>query len=169
MVSKLVVIIVNGYPRSGKDTFVDIAEQHYYTSRMSTIDECVGIAKSRGWDGTKDDKSRKMLSDLKKWYVEHFDGPFREVKRWIGLSDDSQTRFLFVMSREGKEITRIMNHCLDIGVKCEYVMVDKMLARNFGNDSDNDIHNGAIPTYHLMNTGTMKELEERSILFLNSL
>ena len=51
--------------RSGKDTFAEYLNDFVPTLKYSSIDKVKYIAKQCGWDGTKNEKSRKFLSDLK--------------------------------------------------------------------------------------------------------
>ncbi len=70
MANKL--IIINGVARSGKDTFIDIFKSlNPNTINISSIDKVKELAREMGWDGTKDDKSRKFLSDLKDLWTDY--------------------------------------------------------------------------------------------------
>ena len=80
------IICVNGYARSGKDTFCNFAFYHrglVYT--YSTIDEVKKLAKKIGWDGEKDAKGRKFLSDLKDCLTEYNDLPNRYILKQIQI------------------------------------------------------------------------------------
>lgn len=64
------IFVINGPARTGKDTFVNIYREErkkdlVYTYNISTVDFVKTIAKECGWDGTKDEKNRKFLSNLK--------------------------------------------------------------------------------------------------------
>ena len=67
------VIICNGRPGVGKTTFQEMCqiyareewENKIRVDITSTVDFVKDIAKQCGWDGTKDLKNRKFLSDLK--------------------------------------------------------------------------------------------------------
>ena len=45
--------------RSGKDTFAEYLNDFVPTLKYSSIDKVKDIAKQCGWDGTKNEKSRK--------------------------------------------------------------------------------------------------------------
>ena len=62
------VIIINGAGGVGKDTLCDAAATSYKTRNISTITPIKEIAAQCGWNGAKDNKSRKFLSDMKKGY-----------------------------------------------------------------------------------------------------
>ena len=65
------VFIINGAAGVGKDTFVEIAKYKIFiktglpTYNISSVDNVKTAAKILGWDGEKDARGRKFLSDLK--------------------------------------------------------------------------------------------------------
>lgn len=72
------VIIINGKGGVDKDTLCDIAAYYYLVKNVSTIDPFKEIArKYAGWNGEKDLKSRKFLSDLKQLFIDYNDTPMR--------------------------------------------------------------------------------------------
>ena len=78
------LVIVNGHPRSGKDTFIDyIVDNSVFdnTHRVShsTIDTPKTIAMIMGWDGEKTPEIRLQLSNLKDFLTKKFDLPFKEI------------------------------------------------------------------------------------------
>jgi len=61
------LIIINGHNKSGKNTFADfIAEYHDPTVWLSKIwsTQIPAIARVAGWDSQKDEKGRRLLSDI---------------------------------------------------------------------------------------------------------
>ena len=60
------IIVINGTGGSGKDTFVEYVSKYAKVYNFSSVDKVKEIAKLIGWTGTKTDKDRKFLSDLKK-------------------------------------------------------------------------------------------------------
>ena len=69
------VIVINGAGGVGKDTLCDLAAKHFKVRNISTITPIKELASMCGWDGRKDDKSRKFLSDMKRLTVEYNDFP----------------------------------------------------------------------------------------------
>ncbi len=125
---KKIVVIMNGYPRVGKDTFVDYCVEHLENleleaTKFSTIRTPKHIATELGWDGHKNTASRVMLSELKDWYSKHFNGPFLEIVKRV--LDNGVYSFLFVMIREPDEIQKVKNFCemLPTKVRCLSVLV----------------------------------------------
>lgn len=85
--SGLKVVAINGMPGCGKTTFESYLKMYmdaYYASR-STVDLVKEIAIKCGWNGVKDLKSRKFLSDLKDLLTEYNDAPMKDIKRCIDL------------------------------------------------------------------------------------
>ena len=56
------IYIVNGKPRSGKDTFAELLGKHCRVFKYSSVDKVKQIAAKCGWDGGKTDKDRRFRS-----------------------------------------------------------------------------------------------------------
>ena len=59
------IIIINGCGGVGKDTFVNMCAKYTSVVNYSSVKEIKEIAKYIGWDGSKEERDRKFLSDLK--------------------------------------------------------------------------------------------------------
>ena len=103
---KKITIIINGKGGAGKDTMCEMAAKHFRTMNVSSIDPIKKIASQNGWNGEKDDKSRKFLADLKKIFTDYNDLPteyiFGKYKEFL-VSD---CEILFVHIREPEEIEK---------------------------------------------------------------
>ena len=82
------VFVINGYPRSGKDTFVTycknlLREKDIPAYDFSTITPIKLAARQFGWNGQKDSASRKMLADIKKALTEWNDYSFNYIIKSI--------------------------------------------------------------------------------------
>lgn len=164
----MIVVIVNGYPESGKDEFIIQSRRDFNIWHHSTIDVCKDICESYGWSGEKTDESRAMLADLKQWYVKYLDGVFRDFKTVVAWAKKFYNYdFLYVVSREGSEINRFRYWCDKNGHKCVYLFVKKGEPRDYGNNADNDVMKGAIPDIIINNNGTIPDLREqaKTVLF----
>lgn len=102
------VIVINGTAESGKDTLCNLASKHFRCQNHSSIDPIKVIAKAGGWDGTKDAKSRKMLSDLKAVMIAYNDLPTTYLLRKYYEFERSDDDILFVHIREPTEIDKFL-------------------------------------------------------------
>lgn len=126
------IIIINGSSKAGKDKFVKLFKYEHDDLRVknySSIDKVKSIAEiAFGWNGKKDEKSRKMLSDIKKAWSEFNNGPtndiINKIKIDIQYSIDNKKdkeNIYFVHIREPEEINKIKNiyknECITLLIK----------------------------------------------------
>lgn len=124
------IVVINGYPRSGKDTFVEFAEswakeqslsnpeKNICVYNISSVDFIKDLAKKAGWDGQKDEKGRKLLSDLKDCLTTYNDIPFKKMIERInfrlegmkGFQKSTKNMVFFLHVREPKEIKRLVDN-----------------------------------------------------------
>lgn len=173
------VVIVNGLPGSGKTTFenicLDILEhtRFYYGFIYSSIDFVKEIAKKCGWDGGKDPKNRKFLSDLKDLLTEWNDVPFKQIQKKVSEIQDTidyhrlydENVFLFVDIREPKEIERAKKEFNAITVFVERPIEGKL---ELSNHADKGVFNYDYDIV-VKNTGTIEELEVLSKTVLKAI
>lgn len=117
--SDIQYIIVGGFPRSGKSTFVSYCKEiigENYTLDISTVDLVKHLAALAGWDGTKTPKNRKFLSDLKQLLIEWDDVPYKDVIRTaqnartdLDAYGVNHTLYVFVQCREPEEIQKFVD------------------------------------------------------------
>lgn len=132
------IYVVNGFPGSGKTTFEDMIceiTERGYGYKFSTIDPVKEIASKFGWDGTKDAKNRKFLSDLKDLLTEWNDIPYKEVERKVllvksefeeyGLNFDECA--IFIDCREPSEIDKFKER---LGAKTMLILRDEDTQKN---------------------------------------
>lgn len=100
------VVIINGSAGVGKDTFVAICNSFCKVMNYSSINEIKRLAKLIGWDGNKDEKGRKLLSDLKVAMSDYCDLPFQLMKNKYEEFIKSDADILFLHIREPEEIAR---------------------------------------------------------------
>lgn len=167
------VIVVNGYPRSGKDTFVNFCKEKLgaFGVSVSTVDFVKYLAAQSGWDGSKTPKNRKFLSDLKDLLTEWNDVPWKKVEEVFesikiecfqyGLRDNDF--FLFIHSREPREIERFQKEYGALTVLIDREEVEGKQS----NHSDAEVMNFNYD-YIINNDGTLEELEMKAITFIES-
>ena len=112
------VVIINGKPQSGKDTFCKYAQgycdddESANTLIISSVDPLKEILTQLGWDGTKTDKIRDMLMDMKQLWVQNQDGPtmflFNNILEFHKACT-GEDNIVFVHIREPEEIKKLVN------------------------------------------------------------
>ena len=112
------VVIINGKPQSGKDTFCKYAQgycdddESANTLIISSVDPLKEMLMQLGWDGTKTDKIRDMLMDMKQLWVQNQDGPtmflFNNILEFHKACT-GEDNIVFVHIREPEEIKKLVN------------------------------------------------------------
>lgn len=103
------VVIINGNGGVGKDTFIDVLKRITLYGEVkiwnhSSIDKIKEIAKMIGWNGVKDEKSRKLLSDLKVLCDDYNNMTFEDMKKKVLEFNNSDASLLFLHIREPHNI-----------------------------------------------------------------
>ena len=152
------VIIVNGYPRSGKDTFVEFLTDLSVVDVIehSTISFSKYIAELMGWNGIKTIHSREMLSELKAFGNKWFDKSFKDMTSLIQYHHNQDTIIVFHI-REPKEILRVVEWCERRRVEVTTVFVDGVRSeKDQSNESDLNVESYKYDLC-LYNNGTLEE------------
>ena len=112
------VVIINGKPQSGKDTFCKYAQgycdddESANTLIISSVDPLKEMLTQLGWDGAKTDKIRDMLMDMKQLWVQNQDGPtmflFNHILEFHKACT-GEDNIVFVHIREPEEIKKLVN------------------------------------------------------------
>ena len=164
---------------SGKDLFCDLC-LNYMTARgimggkISTIDFVKRIAAQVGWDGLKEAKDRKFLSDLKDLLTEYNDSPFTIVEKQIrqaylqltkemGVPEDKVV--FFVHCREPKEIQKFVDK---MGAETLIIRREEMEKLPQSNHADEEVLNYTY-TYEIKNDKGIEELEKEAMKFIDNL
>jgi len=106
-----------------------------------------------GWDGTKTPYNRDMLSALKEFYTEWFDGPFKEMievickehniyarNRYLNRKINDAADFIIFHVREPKEISRVKEWCNTHDIECYTIcIVANDVETVHNNSADNDV------------------------------
>ena len=156
------IIIVNGKGGSGKDTFEeyfrDFAElcgnKVYKTSMVRTVKN---IAQLCGWQGGKDDKDRKFLSDLKMLLDDYNNFAFESVVNDILRAEKEHYDYIFIDAREPRDIDRLKG----ISLNCYTVLITRKETTNkvYGNDADDCVFDYNYD-YVVSNNSTLDELKD---------
>lgn len=169
------VFIVNGSPCSGKTTFENNVKKIMGNKTcyiLSTIDPIKEIAKSIGWDGTKDLKSRKFLSDLKDLLTEWNDLPFQAMckkvkeieEEWADYGMNPNSIVIFIDCREPSEIRKL---CTKFGAKS--LLIRRADAENseVSNHADEQVLNYDYDII-IENNGSLVEFANKAFDFVKS-
>ena len=166
--------IINGRPRSGKDTFVNfcLEELGAFGKLISTVDFVKKIATECGWDGTKDLKNRKFLSDLKDLLTNWGDVPYKKTLQEIDMFkfdlncwNVPDKGVVFIMCREPEEIERFER---ELNAKSLLIRRASVEFEQQSNHADSEVLNHKYH-YIIENNGTVDELKEKAKEFLKNL
>lgn len=162
-----IVIIINGVGGAGKDTICDLAAKYYKVKNISAITPIKDIAQNYGWNGEKDAKSRKFLSDLKRIFIEYNDLPTRYLYGQYIDFLESKNEILFVHIREKEEIEKFKKL---VDIRCKTLLIDRQNidVEKWGNASDDEVKNYHYDLY-FENNGSLSEVEQKLVSFLASL
>lgn len=149
------VVIINGYPESGKDTFASMCGEFVPVKQLWTSTPAKEALKLLGWGGEeKTPRVRDILANMKKTSVEEFDGVFLYIKEQIETLSDKKG-VVFVHSREPQEIHRFKSE-----FKALTVFIDRFPPANMNhisNSSDKNVINYDYDIY-INNRGSLDKL-----------
>ena len=165
---KKVAIVINGAGGVGKDTLCELAAKHFKVKNISSITPIKEVAALCGWDGTKDNKARKFLSDLKNLCVEYNNYPTLWAK---GRYDEflvSDDEIMFDHIREAEEIKKFVEAT---GGAAKTLLVrggKRMSNEKYGNVSDDEVENYSYD-YYFLNENTLDDAERDFVQLLKSI
>lgn len=175
---RTIFIVVNGYPKSGKDTFCEYAvkymQRHGQAGMIySSVDTVKKVAGIFGWRGTKTSKDRSMLSELKDLYTKHFDGTFKEmvaiVKDGHTGNNNQKVKIVFAIIREPEEIKKITGWCYDRQIFATTIFITSNRGEtNHASHSDKNVIDYQYDM-KVTNNETLEALEKKAGLFCNNM
>lgn len=174
--SGLKIVVVNGRPGSGKTTFEYIIKKKMsaFCEMRSTVDLVKEIAMFyAGWDGNKDLKSRKFLSDLKDLLTQFDNVPFNDIVRYKDIWEDDMERYgvieqphiLLVDSREPEEIQKFKD---ELGAVAVLIRRAEVESEETSNHADANVFDFDYD-WVIENNGSLEDLERRTLDFLDLL
>ena len=167
-----IVVIVNGRPRSGKDTFCNFViknceEKNKNCDVWSTIDfekELLEDIVNRPYD-VNSEKDRAFLSEFKQLVNRYYDITFRDFVNLIEFYDG----IFLIHSREWNEINRFKEYCENNNIKFITVFISSPNEKEYNNWSDTFcIDRKNMYDIIINNKGTLEELEEYAKQFCES-
>jgi len=152
------VIVINGFPGSGKDTFVEFIQDHHPAEifNIHSSDYIKKVAKEKfNWDGIKDEKGRKLLAELMNVSQEYNDGIFQQNKEEI--KDLLVLHYAgFIHVREKEEIFKYVEEFETLTVLVERSSSEENVPDN---NADKNVLDMEYDIY-IYNDGTLLGLEE---------
>lgn len=151
--------ILNGSACSGKDLFVQIvtdclSEQTppLQVKNISSVDNIKKAAELLGWDGIKNDKGRKFLSDLKDISTTLYDAPMKYMESYTTPHWDKCVKFFHI--REPFEITKFVTKYPDT----KTILIKRKNIVEYDNHADSNVEDYKYD-YIIYNHGTKEEYE----------
>ena len=165
------IFIINGSGGVGKDEFIKMLSLNHYDEcvigNYSSVSKVKKIAEIIGWTGSKTERDRKFLSDLKLLTTEYNDMPLNDMKEFANkfMSDDETNKMLFLHIREPEEIAKAVREFKEYNVKTILVKRDSV-KHITSNMADENVYNY---DYDIVidNSGTLEDLKEKAKDFLN--
>lgn len=163
------IILINGFAQSGKDTFVQLCQKElrYGTiENISTVDLIKKAAFLLGWNGVKDDKGRKFLSDLKDTANLYSDLSSKYIKETIENSiklnkTKYETKAIFVHAREPEEIDKLKKEFNAITLLIRNNRIEPVIS----NHADRNVENYKYD-YIVNNNGSILDLTKEAVKFM---
>ena len=137
--------------------------------KISSITPVLTIAKAGGWNGDKDNKSRKLLSDLKHLFTNYNDLSFHYLKSQTEEFLSSDNKILFIHMREPEEIGKYLKYATEKQLTYKTLLIkrDPMEHKIYGNDADDMVDCYQYDfTYH--NDLPLTEVEKDFITFFKN-
>ena len=159
------IIIINGTGGAGKDTFVSFCSEVTGVLNVSTVDKVKEAAKVLvGWNGEKDEISRKLLVDLKQLSVDYNDAPTKYICSMAEDFENSDNNLMFVHIREASEIEKAKKL---LNAKT-LLITNPRVKLITSNDSDGKV-NEYNYDYYIVNDGSLDDLKDKASKFVEEL
>ena len=159
------VFILNGNATCGKDTFASIVANYVPTIHFSIVDPVrnimLNLPDEVGVDlNNKDEKLRKLTSDIKLALEGFSDYPYRKVKDFLAKAINKYS-CIFIDMREKQDIKRLKQ---EYGAQVIFIE-NKRAPQITSNIADAKIHENPYDVL-IENNGTLEELEEEAKRFI---
>lgn len=161
------IFVINGLPGSGKTTFEEVVSDIIPSYICSSIDEVKRIARECGWNGVKDPKDRKFLSDLKALLNNYNQLPVRviekRIEQFLHNEQMASIQFMFIDIREEAEINYFVK---EYNAKTILVTSDRTPNIKYGNESDDNIQDIAVKYDYLIDNNITNDLKQTAKNFV---
>ncbi len=159
-IDKKLVIVINGRGGVGKDTLCESLRIDYHVTNISAITPIKEIAKGYGWNGEKDERSRRFLANLKRVFAEYNDLPNRYLLNEYDKFASSDAQILCVHIREKDQIEKFVK---SVTLPCITLLVKRnteLLGKKYGNDADDGVEDYCYD-YEFDNDDSIQESAEK--------
>lgn len=155
------VILINGYPESGKDKFTELCSETGNVLNLLTSTPAKEALATLGWDGEKTAEARNLLAKMMKFSY-GYNGPLNYVLDEISKSNAD---IIFVHIREPKNLDLFKKAIPDA---LSILILRESQRAIYSNDSDNDVEKY---TYDVVvdNNRTVKDLKAYADSFVRML
>jgi len=155
------IVIVNGSGGVGKTTFENLISKYKNVFIVSSVDKIKEAARILDWDGSKDEKSRKFLSDLKLLSIDYNDAPFNYIAKYIEYFQNSDKEIMMIDIRDLFEIDRVKKDFNAIAL----LIKNNRISAIKTNVADANVENYKYD-YIIENNGTLEQFEIKAYDFL---
>ena len=160
------VLIVNGKPRAGKDTFVELLSCMIPVYKYSIIEKVKCVALDCGCKGKKEERDRKFLYELKKLTDEYSDMSFIDVyERIEAFAKDEIKEVLFAVDIRDPEDIEMMK---DLTGAFTVFIENENVPEITSNPADANVANYEYD-FVIKNNGTMDDYKREVYNFLMAL
>lgn len=155
------IFVINGIGRSGKDSWAEFVGKYIPTCKYSIVDLPKEAAKVLGWNGAKNEKDRKFLSDIMDLATEYNDSPYRDVTSLVEAFDTELPEEVLVIDmRDPKDITRAVKD-----FEAETILIKNPNVKKINsNHADANVDDYEYD-YIIENDGTLEQLDKMAYLF----
>lgn len=184
---ELTVIVINGAPQSGKDTFVQMFKKlnDAPVGNINAADKVKSVMRRIGWDGrTKDEETRNMMALMQDYAIKHGDIPTTDMiikvnNFYIEESAHKDHTAIFVHIRKKSEIDKFIR-CLrvdwDISHYVGKLKIIKLLIRRDGVDVACNSHDAEAAKANdcdydvvINNNSTLDDLQKHVVRFIDDI
>ncbi len=177
------VVIINGIPTSGKDTFVQMVadycdmDESANVFNISSVEPIKDMLIGFGWDGEKSDSIRDIIASIKQLWVETQNGPttflFTNIYQYH-MMHAGEDNIIFCHIREPLEIQKLVDVLsgMDVmGITVTTLLMNRIVAYSNTDIQSDDIDNINSYKYDniVHNDGTLEQFKEMAEKFVDML
>ena len=160
------IFILNGAPRSGKDTFANLMNEFIVTKHISSITPIKNAAMALGWNGDKTGKARNFLCEMKKFVNSQGDYIWQFLDKEVReFQQDTETKVLLIDIREPEEIAKAVTRYNAKTIKIS--RPEEVAFTEITNTSDQNVDNYAYD-YTVGNFSNMEKFKDIVKTFVDS-